>query len=105
MSFFELYKTGYIIRIKLTPSASLCEFRNIYVDEKGIKYLKAYVTTAPEKGKANKELIKMLSKKLKTPKNTISIISGETDHLKKIYISIEQCETSSLKLSALQKEK
>ncbi|MFC1616033.1 DUF167 domain-containing protein [Patescibacteria group bacterium] len=41
---------------------------------------------APEKGKANAELIKFLSKNLGISKSQISIISGKTDQLKLIKI-------------------
>ncbi|MCX6646575.1 MAG: DUF167 domain-containing protein [bacterium] len=48
--------------------------------------LKIAVTAAPEKGKANKAVINLLSKILKIPKNSISIDSGETSPNKKITI-------------------
>lgn len=86
MSFFETYKSGFVIRIKLTPNASFCGFRDLLQDSSEIFYLRAYVTTAPEKGKANQELVKMLSKNLKIAKNMFQIIGGETDHWKKIYV-------------------
>ncbi|MBQ8481752.1 MAG: DUF167 domain-containing protein [Alphaproteobacteria bacterium] len=86
MSFCEEYKSGYLLRIKLTPNASFCGFKGTVCDADGVIYLKAYVQTAPEKGRANDDLIKMLSKKLKIAKSNISVISGQTEHYKKIYI-------------------
>lgn len=86
MNVCEKYKSGYILRIKLTPNASFCGFKDMVCDANGVSYLKAYVKTVPEKGRANDELIKLLSKKLKIAKSSISIISGQTDHYKKIYI-------------------
>lgn len=41
----------------------------------------------PEKGKANKELIAFLAKKLKIAKSSLQIISGELDRWKKIAIT------------------
>ena len=41
----------------------------------------------PEKGKANAELIKFLSKTFNIKRDKISIISGKTDRLKLIKIS------------------
>jgi|SRR5574344_2392796 uncharacterized protein len=105
MSFFETSEKGYIIRIKLSPNASTNAFREVFCDENGIEYLKAMVVTVPEKGKANKELIKMLAKILKIAKSAFTIISGETDHLKKIYIAQPPTEEFTLQLNALKKEK
>jgi uncharacterized protein len=48
--------------------------------------LKIAVTAAPEKGKANKAVINLLSKIFNVPKNSICIDSGETSPNKKITI-------------------
>lgn len=40
----------------------------------------------PEKGKANQELIKFLSRELKVPKSFIKIISGEKSRMKEVFI-------------------
>ena len=100
ISFYEPYKSGCLIRIKLTPNASFCGFKGFVADADGIQYLKAYVRSVPEKGKANDELIKLLAKTLKLAKNNISIIGGATEHYKKIYIEAnvsqnEMCELIS----------
>lgn len=74
------------MRVKLTPNASFCGFKDTVTDADGIVFLKAYVRVAPEKGKANAELIKLLAKTLKTAKSNISVVSGATEHYKRIYI-------------------
>ena len=84
--FFTPYKSGWLLRIKLTPNASFCGFRGVFAAADNAEYLKAYINVAPEKGKANKALIAILAKQLKIPKHVFSIISGETEHYKKIYI-------------------
>lgn len=48
--------------------------------------LKIAITAAPEKGKANKAIVKLLSRLLKIPKNSIKIVSGETSSRKIIEI-------------------
>ena len=48
--------------------------------------LKIYLKSAPEKGKANNELIKYLSKMLNITLNEISVISGFSSKNKKIKI-------------------
>jgi len=44
------------------------------------------VTVPPEKGKANKAVIELLSKALKVPKSRIEIIKGETSRIKTVFI-------------------
>lgn len=56
------------------------------LDKSGI--LKCYLKSAPEKGKANEEIIEILAKKLKIAKNLINIISGRTSRKKKIKIDL-----------------
>lgn len=46
--------------------------------------LRVEVTSAPEKGKANKAVIKVLAKELKLAPKNISVISGQTSQNKKI---------------------
>lgn len=75
-----------IFTVKLTPKASRNHIQGWVMDEKGDRLLKASVTVVPEKGKANKALIALLSKKLKHPKSSFSIISGETSRLKIIKV-------------------
>lgn len=92
MAVCEAYKSGCLLRVKLTPNASFCGFKGIVSDADGAVYLKVYVQVVPEKGRANEELIKMLAKKLKIAKSNISIVSGATEHYKKIYLETASAE-------------
>jgi len=74
------------LRIKVTPKSPKTELKGILEDSDGDKTYKIAVKAPPEKGKANIELIKFLSKELSVPKENISIISGATDKLKLIKI-------------------
>lgn len=106
MSFYEPHKSGSLIRIKLTPNAAKNAFGSeFFTDATGAEYLKASVTVAPEKGKANKELLKMLSKNLGLPVSIFEVISGQTDHLKKIFIRHQLDVFLEQKLALLKKEK
>jgi uncharacterized protein len=53
----------------------------------GSKILRVYVTAAPEQGKANQEVIRVLSKHLELPKSAIKIIKGLKSRDKIIQIS------------------
>lgn len=74
------------------------------VDAGGEFFLKISLNAIPEKGRANKELLKFLAEKLHFPKQNFSIISGVTDHYKKIYLQAPQTEENDHKLRALIKE-
>lgn len=106
MSFFEPYKNGYLLRIKLAPNAAKNVLgADVFCDVNGAEYLKACVTATPEKGKANKELLKLLSKTLDIAVSNFEIVVGQTEHLKKIYLKLPICDDLSRKMALLQKEK
>jgi hypothetical protein len=48
--------------------------------------LRIYLTSIPEKGRANAELIDFLAKALRLPKKSIVIVLGETSKKKRISI-------------------
>ncbi|MCK5415883.1 DUF167 domain-containing protein [Candidatus Parcubacteria bacterium] len=69
----ELY-----LRIKVRPGAIKTVFKSMLDDDT----LKIDVAAIPEKGKANKELIKYLANEFVINKNNVKIISGAGDKLK-----------------------
>ena len=73
--------------VRLTPNAGRNEVAGVGEDADGKPYLKVRVTAIPEKGKANKALIALLSKALRVPKGAISIASGETSRVKTVEIA------------------
>lgn len=70
------------LRIKVLAGAG----KTAFIDEMADDTLKIAVAAAPEKGKANSELIKFLAKELGVGKSDIRIISGVSDRLKLIKI-------------------
>lgn len=82
----QIPNNGYL-RIKVIPRSQKNEIADIFKDEEGEKTIKIRIKAPPEKGKANAELIKFLSKTFNIKRDTISIISGKTDRLKLIKIS------------------
>ncbi|MDP3889328.1 MAG: DUF167 domain-containing protein [bacterium] len=70
-----------VIDIKVVPRSG----RNKWILDKTGK-LKCYLKSAPEKGKANQELIILLAKALKVTQADITILSGATSRIKKIKI-------------------
>jgi uncharacterized protein (TIGR00251 family) len=78
-----------VFDIKVFPSAGKFAFAVSKTGE-----LVCYLKSAPEKGQANRELIKGLAKRLKVTQSDIEIMSGLTSQKKriKIHIPLEMSE-------------
>lgn len=89
-----------VLSVKLTPNAKLKSINGVGHNENYGHFLKISVTTIPEKGKANKDLINFLAKELKIAKSNFEIISGITDRYKKIKITgnIEEIKAKIIKV-------
>jgi len=74
-------KDGVILPVKAQPNAS----QDKIVGEHAGK-LKVAITAAPEKGKANKAIEKLLAKKLNVRPTSVSVIAGHTSRDKKVLI-------------------
>jgi len=71
-----------IIKVKVITKAKRTEFIPLSKTE-----FKAKLSVIPEKGKANEQLIKLISKHFKIPKSNIKIKSGKTSSNKLISIN------------------
>lgn len=76
-----------ILRIRLTPKASRNGLTGWVQDADGNPVLKAAVTAAPEKGRANKALIELLSEAWDVSKSRLEIVRGDTDRNKTVRIA------------------
>ena len=74
------------LRVKVIPKSAKTEISEIMEDSAGEKTVKIRLKAAPEKGRANAELLKFLSKELALPIENISILSGKTEQLKLLKI-------------------
>lgn len=77
---------GVLIKIRISPNASK---NQIILDGDTIK-LK--VTAQPIENKANKAVVEYLSKLLKVPKTSISIVKGDTSKDKTLFITTSDNE-------------
>lgn len=68
---------GVLLKVRIAPKASANRIGQPYGDA-----LKVSVTAAPEKGKANAALVKLLAKTLGIAKSDIEVIAGQTDRNK-----------------------
>ena len=73
-----------IIEIKVVPSSrrQVCKLEG--------ERFKCFLKSAPEKGKANKELVGYLAKMLRIPERAITILTGATSKLKRVQIEAEK---------------
>lgn len=78
---------GVTVAIRLTPKASANRIDGIAHVEKGATALRARVTAAPENGKANAALIKLLAKAWRLPKTALTVTSGIKDRRKTIHVA------------------
>jgi len=70
------------LRVKVRPNADKTCIKEIMSDET----IKVDLAAAPERGKANQELIKFLAKQFGIITNNIKIISGAGERLKLVKI-------------------
>jgi uncharacterized protein (TIGR00251 family) len=72
--------TSLTIEVKVTPRA-----KKSAVEKAGAKY-RAWVQSAPDKGKANRELIKLMAEHFSLPPSQIRIIRGEKSRNKLLVV-------------------
>jgi uncharacterized protein len=71
------------LAIKVMPGSAKTEFREIMADGT----YKIAIAAAPEKGKANTELVKFLARELSVLKSRLIIISGAGERTKLVKIT------------------
>ncbi len=81
MSFYYWEDSDLHLFLRVQPKASKDEFSDILDDR-----IKLRITAPPVDGKANKHLIKLLSKLFKVAKSQITLKSGETGRNKHLII-------------------
>jgi len=73
-----------ILQVKITPNASKNSIEGYHGN-----FLRIRIAAAPDKGKANDELIEFLASCLSISKSRIKLLSGHTSRLKKLEIDID----------------
>ncbi|MBY7649382.1 MAG: hypothetical protein C4617_02515 [Candidatus Liberibacter europaeus] len=84
------------INIHLIPNAKQSGIVSIENIQNGSINIKMKVTAPPQRGKANKEMIKILSAILSIRKSAVILRSGQSSNIKKIYIDKNQKELMEL---------
>lgn len=86
MSPFQAASGGVSVNVRLTPKASRNRIGPVAEDADGGGVLKVQVTELPERGKANRALIKLLAKAWRLPKTAFTVKKGVKDRRKTIHI-------------------
>jgi uncharacterized protein (TIGR00251 family) len=79
---WTLAQDGLLLSVRLTPKSSRDQIDNLESRDDGLAYIKARVRAAPEDGKANDALIRLLADNLGLGRSAISLTSGATSRLK-----------------------
>jgi len=77
---------GVRLAVKVTPRAARSVVQGIEVDARGQAWLAVRVTAAPDAGKANTALIKLLAKRWRLPASAVRLVSGATARRKVLYV-------------------
>lgn len=83
--FYTETPNGIALAVKIIPNARKSEVVSVKEEELNLR-----IAAIPADGRANKELIRFLSKTLKIPKSRISILSGEKSRHKKLLLEIAE---------------
>jgi len=83
---FRRTQAGIAVDIRLAPKASKNAVTGIDTLADGSRVLKVSVTAVPEKGKANKALLKLLSKSWGVGMQSLDLIKGAKDRNKTVLI-------------------
>jgi len=73
---------GVALEILATPGSSVSKVRNVHGNA-----LKVAVRAAPERGKANDEIVEVLAEFFGVPRGSVTILSGETSRNKRVRIA------------------
>ncbi len=84
---FRTVAGAVMVMVRLTPKAGRTKVGPVIAGADGSGVLKVAVTEAPEKGKANAALIRLLAKSWRLPKAAITVARGATDRNKTLRIA------------------
>lgn len=73
--------------LRVTPNASKDEISGVWRGPDGEARLIVRVTAPPDKGRANKAVLKLLAKSLGLPKSAVSLTGGDKDRMKTVAIA------------------
>lgn len=91
--------------MRVTPSAATNRVQGLMSTDSDTTILKIAVTAAPENGKANAAVIKLLAKLWRIPESAIAVHRGETDRRKVLHLRGDTATLMSDLISWLETQK
>jgi len=95
---------GLRLAVRLQPGAGKSDIGGAVTRADGVVVLRAWVTAAPEGGKANAALIALLAKAWRLPKGSLEIVSGHTGRNKTLFVAGDPA-TLEAKLAAWMRQR
>lgn len=77
---------GVAVSLRVTPRAGANRVEGVGEDAEGRLFLRVRVTDAPEKGKANAAVIRLLAKTWRLPRSAFEVVAGESDRNKSVAV-------------------
>ncbi|MBT4686905.1 MAG: DUF167 domain-containing protein [Rhodospirillaceae bacterium] len=94
---FTTNSKGTLIAVRLRPGAAANRIDGVQDRVDGSRFLVVRVTAAPEKGKANQAMIKLLAKAWGVPRSSLSVMAGTKDRNKTILLENDKSDLSMLR--------
>lgn len=94
--FFRQTEGGVELFVRLTPRGGADRIEGVMRMSGGREYLAARVRAVPEKGAANAALENLLAEALGIPRNSVSVVTGQTTRVKTVLIEGDAVDLSSL---------
>jgi uncharacterized protein (TIGR00251 family) len=76
---YDILADRVVLRVRVTPGAAKNELRGVREGELWVR-----VAAAPEKGRANGELVRYLAGLLGVPRSAVTVAAGETSRHKRL---------------------
>jgi uncharacterized protein len=87
---------GVALWLRLTPKGGRDAIEGVETLADGRCVVKARVRAAPEDGRANAALEALVAKELTTSKSAVSVVSGHTARLKKLFVAGDPARLAKL---------
>jgi uncharacterized protein (TIGR00251 family) len=78
---------GLVLWLRLTPKGGRDALDGVEPLSDGRMVVRARVRAAPEDGRANQALVELVAKALRTSRSSVTIASGQTGRVKKLFIA------------------